>query len=59
MKTMIEEKKKEIEHYEGVLERYGAGRWMDQGRRHLAELKNELKVLEECSQSINGDARAS
>lgn len=38
-------KKAEIEHYEGVLERYGSGRWLDQGRRHLAELKEELDVL--------------
>ena len=60
MKKKIEEKKKEIEHYEGVLERYGMGRWRDQGRRHLADLKNELKALEEqSSQSINGDVGAS
>lgn len=62
MKTMteVEAKKKEVEHYEGVLQRYGAGRWYDQGRRHLEDLKNELKALEEtCSQSIDGDARAS
>ena len=26
-------KKAEIEHYEGVLQRYGSGRWLDQGRR--------------------------
>lgn len=42
----IEAKKKEIEHYEGVLERYGSGRWLDMGRRHLAELKAELVELE-------------
>ena len=40
-------KKAEIEHYEGVLERYGSGRWLDQGRRHLADLKEELRVLEQ------------
>ncbi len=40
-------KKAEIEHYEGVLQRYGSGRWLDMGRRHLAELKEELRVLEE------------
>lgn len=40
-------KKAEIEHYEGVLQRYGSGRWLDQGRRHLAELKDELKKLEQ------------
>lgn len=46
---MIEEKiaakKAEIEHYEGVLARYGSGRWLDMGRRHLAELKEELSEL--------------
>jgi hypothetical protein len=40
-------KQKEIEHYEGVLERYQSGRWLDQGRRHLTDLKEELRVLEE------------
>ena len=46
MKT-IEEKKKEIEDYKGVLERYGMGRWRDMGRRHLDDLKEELRILEE------------
>ena len=41
----IEEKKAQIEHYKGVLARYGSGRWMDMGRRHLAELEAELEVL--------------
>ena len=39
-------KKAEIEHYEGVLQRYGSGRWLDMGRRHLADLKEELRVLQ-------------
>lgn len=43
----IAAKKREIEHYEGVLERYGSGRWLDMGRRHLADLKEELSKLEE------------
>lgn len=42
----IEAKRKEIEHYEGVLERYQSGRWLDMGRRHLVELKAELAELE-------------
>ena len=41
-------KKAEILHYEGVLERYGSGRWLDMGRRHLANLREELRVLEDC-----------
>lgn len=41
----IEEKKAQIEHYKGVLARYGSGRWYDMGRRHLAELEAELEVL--------------
>lgn len=40
-------KKAEIERYEGVLSRYEHGRWLDQGRRHLAQLKEELRILEE------------
>ena len=39
-------KKAEIEHYQGVLQRYGSGRWLDQGRRHLADLKEELLEIE-------------
>lgn len=56
-------KKAEILHYEGVLERYGSGRWLDMGRRHLADLKEELSKLEEnCdneirSHSDNGSTR--
>ena len=42
-------KKAEIEHYKGVLERYGSGRWLDQGRRHLVELEKELESLENVS----------
>lgn len=38
-------KKAEIEHYKGVLERYRSGRWLDQGRRHLADLEKELKMM--------------
>lgn len=45
MINRIEEKKAEIEHYKGVLERYGSGRWYDQGRRHLEELERELDDL--------------
>ena len=41
----IEAKKAQIEHYKGVLARYGSGRWYDMGRRHLAELEAELEVL--------------
>lgn len=42
----IEEKKKEIENYEGILSKY-YGRWNDYGRRSLERLKAELKELEE------------
>lgn len=49
----IAAKAAEVAHYEGVLERYGSGRWLDQGRRHLAALNEELRVLR--SQSIDGD----
>lgn len=49
----IAAKKAEIAHYEGVLERYGSGRWLDQGRRHLQELKDELVAL--CPRNIDGD----
>ncbi|USV41076.1 hypothetical protein [Xanthomonas phage BUDD] len=49
----IAAKAAEVVHYEGVLERYGSGRWLDQGRRHLAELNRELQELR--SQSIDGD----
>lgn len=38
-------KRLEIEHYKGVLHRYGSGRWLDMGRRHLAELESELDAL--------------
>lgn len=53
----IEAKKKEVEHYIGVLERYGAGRWYDMGRQHLAELKEELRVLEQNVPSASSDER--
>ncbi len=42
---LIEQKRAEIEHYQGVLDRYQSGRWYDQGRRHMAELKAELEAL--------------
>lgn len=47
----IRQKQAEILHYEGVLERYGSGRWMDMGRRHLAELREQLAVLQQQSVS--------
>ncbi len=47
---LIAEKEAEIVHYIGVLERYQAssasGRWYDQGRRHLEDLKAELAALQ-------------
>lgn len=43
----IEEKKKEIDHYEGVLDRYGHGRWRNQGLRHLEDLQEQLRKLQE------------
>ncbi len=52
MKTneQIAAKKAEIEHYDGVLDRYWESnrtcRWLDQGRRHLEGLKEELRLLE-------------
>lgn len=42
---LIEKKKNEIEHYKGVLDRYGSGRWMSMGRRHLEDLEIELAAL--------------
>jgi len=44
--TRVAEKEAEILHYKGVLERYRAGRWMNQGKRHLADLEQELKELQ-------------
>lgn len=41
----IEDKQKEIEHYKGVLQRYGSGRWLNQGLRHLKQLETELSEL--------------
>ena len=43
----IKQKQAEIEHYVGVLERYSSGRWYDMGRRHMDELKEEYKMLQE------------
>ena len=48
----IQNKIKEIEHYKGVLERYGSGRWTDMGRRHLTELQAQLKLLEELQKNM-------
>ena len=48
----IEKKKAEILHYEGVLERYGSGRWLDMGRRHMEELKEELRRLYEQHENV-------
>jgi len=44
--TRVAEKKQEIENYKGILARYGSGRWLSQGRRHLEELEHELITLE-------------
>ena len=51
----IEEKEKEIAHYKGVLYRYvskthGSLRWLNQGRRHLEELEEQLKELQQKQQ---------
>lgn len=43
--TRVADKEAEIEHYKGVLERYGTGRWLSMGKRHLEELELELKEL--------------
>lgn len=48
----IEKKKAEILHYEGVLERYGSGRWLDMGRRHMEDLKEELRKLYEQHENL-------
>ena len=42
----IKAKQAEITDYERILREYGSGRWLDMGRRHLAELNAELKSLE-------------
>lgn len=41
----ITAKEADIRNYERILSEY-YGRWYDQGRRHLAELRQELKALE-------------
>jgi hypothetical protein len=46
MNEKIEAKKAEIANYERILREYQSGRWMDMGRRRLAELKAELVALE-------------
>lgn len=46
MNKLIEEKIKEIENYKRILDNY-YGRWNDYGKRHLQELEEELKTLEE------------
>jgi hypothetical protein len=43
----IEAKKKEITHYEGVLDRAFPSRWYSQGLRHMEDLKEELRKLQE------------
>lgn len=47
-------KRAEVEHYAGVLERYGRGRWYWSYRRREDELKAELAELERLV-SIDGD----
>lgn len=54
MNEAIEKKKAEILDYERILHEYGSGRWLDQGRRHLASLKEELRQLEDEASSISG-----
>lgn len=49
--TRVAEKEAEIEHYKGCLERYGPGRWANAGKRHLAELEQELKALQDENES--------
>lgn len=46
MNNEIEEKKKEIENYERILNAY-RGRWYNMGKTHLESLYAELKALEE------------
>jgi hypothetical protein len=48
---LIEAKKREIEHYVGVLERSQGSRWYDQGRRHMVALQAELNALQLASAS--------
>ena len=47
LRVAVEKKRAEVVHYQGVLDRYMAGRWLDQGRRHHADLKAELAALEQ------------
>lgn len=44
MINKIEDKKTEIANYERILAAY-VGRWYDQGRRHLEDLKADLEKL--------------
>jgi hypothetical protein len=46
LEQAIQAKRAHILHYQGVLERYGHGRWTDLGQRRLAELRQELVDLE-------------
>jgi hypothetical protein len=46
----IAAKKREIERYDEILQKYRASRWYDQGRRHMADLKEELRLLEEAQE---------
>lgn len=46
LEQAIGAKAAEVKHYEGVVERYGHGRWTDMGLRRLAELRQELAALE-------------
>lgn len=43
---VIAAKKREIERYDEILQKYRASRWYDMGRRHMADLKEELRLLE-------------
>lgn len=45
MKKQIEEKETEIANYERILAAY-KGRWYDQGKRHLEDLKIQLHDLQ-------------
>lgn len=47
----IDEKKEEIANYERILAAY-KGRWYDQGKRHLDELKSELNKLQDLEQKL-------
>lgn len=47
LEERLDAKRAELANYEEILPRWQSSRWYDSGRRHLAELKVQLKALED------------